>query len=161
MWWQIFFFFFFWTKTPKHEFFGWQSRIGVFGWEKWAEERGPTNMGVPLGTYQLVSFDSRGSIWHDVMVIKARSQSPSRYSAWLGVPRAGPALWNYPAPPYSRRINTICQKGGAWRVLPTFEILIISIHTSRLGTNETGPLPRFFGNGSEHVQFDFLAKVRR
>ena len=44
-----------------------------------------------------------------------------RWLAWLGAPPAGPALWNYPAPPYSRRINTICQKGSAWRVLPTFE----------------------------------------
>ena len=44
-----------------------------------------------------------------------------RCSAWLHAPLAGPALWNYPAPPYSRRINTIRQKGSAWRVLPTFE----------------------------------------
>ena len=48
-----------------------------------------------------------------------------RCSAWLGTPRAGPALWNYPAPPYSRRINTIHQKDSAWCVLPTFEYLNI------------------------------------
>ena len=44
-----------------------------------------------------------------------------RWSAWLGAPRAGLALWNYPTPPYERRINTIRQKGSAWCVLPTFE----------------------------------------
>ena len=41
-------------------------------------------------------------------------------AAWLGAPRAGPALWNYPTTLYSRRINTVRQKGSAWRVLPTF-----------------------------------------
>ena len=56
-------------------------------------------------------------------------------SAWLSETRTGPALWNYPAPPYSRRINTIRQKGSAWRVLPTFEYyLIIYIKTSRFGS---------------------------
>ena len=44
-----------------------------------------------------------------------------RWLAWLGAPRAGPALWNYPAPLYSRRINTICQKSSGWHVLSTFD----------------------------------------
>ena len=51
----------------------------------------------------------------------SRLVAKSRCSAWLGAPRAGPALWNYPAPPYGRLINTIRLKGSAWRVLPTSE----------------------------------------
>ena len=42
-------------------------------------------------------------------------------SAWLGAPRAGLTFWNYPVQPYSKCINTIRQKGSAWRVLPTYE----------------------------------------
>ena len=34
---------------------------------------------------------------------------------------------------YSRRVNTIRQKGSAWTCVTNFWILIISIHTSRFG----------------------------
>ena len=51
--------------------------------------------------------------------VRARSQIP--VVGVTGRARAGPALLNYPALPYSRRINTIRQKGSAWHVLPTFE----------------------------------------
>ena len=49
-------------------------------------------------------------------------------SAWLGKPRAGPALWNYLAPPYSRHIEGQCVT-----CITYLWILIISIHTSRFG----------------------------
>ena len=52
---------------------------------------------------------------HNV-AIWARSQIPV-----FGLTGRAPALWNYPAPPYSRSIITIRQKESAWRVLPTFE----------------------------------------
>ena len=35
-------------------------------------------------------------------------------SDWLGIPQAGPVLWNYPTPPYSRHMNTKRQKSSAW-----------------------------------------------
>ena len=96
-----------------------------------------------------------------------------RWSVWLGVPRAGPVLWNYPEPPNSRRINTIRQKGSAWRVLPTFayfkyskvgKIKIISIHTSRFG-NRIKQIwqPLLFINEYLHMEYtlfqDFARKI--
>ena len=50
--------------------------------------------------------------------VRARSQIP--VLGLTGRARDSPALWNSPAPPYSRR-NTVRQKGSAWRMLPTFE----------------------------------------
>ena len=58
--------------------------------------------------------------------------SKFQWSAWLGVPRAGPVLCNYLAPPYSRRINTTPERQCVTCVI-NFWILIISIHTSRFG----------------------------
>ena len=51
--------------------------------------------------------------------LRARSHIPvvgvtGRDPGWSGALKL-------PVPPYSRRVNTIRQKGSAWRVLPTFE----------------------------------------
>ena len=50
------------------------------------------------------------------------------YSARLGAPQAGPSFWSYPAPLYSRCINTLGHKGSAWRVIPTFEYYLFYSH---------------------------------
>ena len=89
-----------------------------------------------------------------------------RWSAWLGSPQAGPALWNYPAPPYSRRINTIRQKGQCVTCVTNFWILIISIHTSRFG-NRIKQIwqPLLFINGYLRMEYtlfqDFARKIPR
>ena len=57
-------------------------------------------------------------LWWYVKIDNLGPVAKFQWSVWLDVPQAGPALWNYPAPPYSRLINTIRQKGSAWRVLP-------------------------------------------
>ena len=109
--------------------------FGSFGVE-WAEKGGLKNLTYrtfeygsapsPGFKHLLVDTSYKGTSW--VLEQKWKSAAPSmhvakfRWSAWLGAPRACPALWNYPAPPYSRRMNTIIrQKGSVWRVLPTFE----------------------------------------
>ena len=99
--------------------------------------------------------------------VTAHSLGPAvkfRWLAWLGVPRAGPALRNYPAPPYSRRINTIRQERQCVTCVTNFWILIISIHTSRFG-NRIKQIwqPLLFINGYLHMEYtlfqDFARKI--
>ena len=78
--------------------------------------------------------------------------------AWLGAPWAGPALWNYLAPLYSRHINNIRQKDS----VTNFWILIISIHPSRFG-NRIKYIwqPLLFINGYLRMEYNLFQAFAR
>ena len=88
-----------------------------------------------------------------------------RWSAWLGAPQAGPALWNYPVPPYSR-YKYYTPERQCVTCVTNFWILIISIHTSRFG-NRIKQIwqPLLFMNGYLRMEYtlfqDFACKIQR